>query len=112
MTNTGPLTVLVISTKRRDWQDRIGVLLREYDEPLLDEEARQYSSVHHWVLETNHGEFDWRDARFIRVPMTDHQGDLYQGHARRCALASCTACARETWTLGASGDYWKQRLRA
>lgn len=85
----------------RDWRDAIGVLVRKYTVVLTDEEMDQEGHVVpglHWVIATGRGEFDWHNADFLRVPVTRHERELFEGWATRCVMADCgLGCARERW---------------
>lgn len=114
-------TVIEVTNWRAPWQDRIGILLREHDEPLFDDDGTtplwrdeactKQCTDHRWVIQTNDREMTWHNARFMRLPVTKHEGDLFLGWgARRCVVADClSGCARETWTQ--RGGSWFQELR-
>lgn len=115
----GDVVIEITSRHFRPWEDRIGTLLREEDEPLFEEDELTplwrdeahtvQAKEHHWVIQTNTREMRWHDARFIRIPTTKHERDLYKTLGTRCELADCRQCARETWTMIRS--CWRQELR-
>ncbi len=91
-------TVIETTSFHHPWTNRIGVLIRKYDAPILDEDGVEYANEPHWVLRLKDGELDWHNARFIRIPTTQHQRDLFTGwFATRCSMADCKDCKRERW---------------
>lgn len=115
----GDVVIEVTSPHRNPWEHCIGILVREYDEPYLDEDGKTWlrddgsvASEHTWVLATNAGEITWRNAAFRRVPVTPHQASLLRGWGTRCVMADCKDCARETWKkIGESPTGWRQEMR-
>ena len=103
--------VIEITARAAPWSDRIGVLIREYDRPVLDEVGVEFAKEHRWVIRTNEREFEWHNASFIRIPTTKHQRQLYKAWGERCVMANCRECAREQWHRGPDGKGWRQRLR-
>lgn len=97
-------TVVELSTgtlANEQWAKAIGVLLRVEDEPIVGEDgkpAADGATERYWIVDTDDGEVRWFNARFVRIPVTDHERSLFGGYARRCDVASCDRCARERWS--------------
>jgi hypothetical protein len=106
---------VVVETSTRSiahWKNRIGRMLREYSRPLREDgNPEPYGHERHWVIETNHGEFDWFNAGFFRIPVTRHQERLLGGYAERCIVLPCRECEREKWQKREGSNLWQQVLR-
>lgn len=104
-------TVVELSSRSvRRWQDRIGVLLRVHDEPIVDEDGEVYGRERYWTIRTCEREFRWHNAQLVRVPATDHDARLFEGWGERCVVVTdCQNCARERWRK--AGSRWEQGLR-
>lgn len=95
----GDLVIEVTTRGRRDKDGiRMGVLVREFDLPILDENGEEYANEHYWQIDVGGRFIDWHNARFVRIPATGHQRALMEGMASQCEVAKCDDCARVDWS--------------
>lgn len=85
MTDVEPGDLVVEVTSRGDYRTtrgkELGRLVEIRDEPVLDEDGKQYATERFWFVETPFERVRWHNARFVRVPSSKHEWELLEwGH--------------------------------
>ncbi len=93
-------TVIEITAYHPPWDKKIGKLVREYMKTHFDEDTgKECGRDLCWTILTNSGEVDWDNARFVRIPATEHERALFKGYGNRCSFPDCTLCLLERWKI-------------
>lgn len=96
--------VVEVSTRARSDKDglRMGILVREFDEPIFDENGEQHATGRRWEIDVGERLVTWHDAQFVRVPQSNHQRELMEGLGEPCEVLPCGDCRRVDWSHQAS----------